>query len=222
MAHAYYVTSFRHLTLPEPIPEFIELMPGMRLTTDNRVRRRLLTEDFRLAAGAIETDYLWSAPNIVFGEFGAEEMRGLPPDQFLLCVILWIDGLFRNCWLSHDHCMECDAAFLMAKQGNRRWTASRNYLSRRPTRRLFLRGLLSHTEIQRCADRWFVVKCLDRGMTFAKIREELKRDDATKVAGATLTRAKLAFERSGSGFRIALQRTKNRSKRRGSRRVGRH
>lgn len=134
MAHAYYVTSFRHLTLAGPIPDLIEFMPGMGITTDNRVRRRLLTEDFRVAAGAIETDHLWSAPNLVFGEVEAKEMPKLTPDQFLLCVILWIDGLFRNCWLLHDHCMECDAAFLVAKQGNRRWTASRNYLPGRPTR----------------------------------------------------------------------------------------
>ena len=132
-AHVY-VTSFRHLTLAQPIPDFIELMPGMRITTDNGVRRRLLTEDFRVAAGAIETDYLWSAPNLVFGEFEANELQGLPADRFLLCVILWIDGLFRNCWLLHDHCMECDAAFLMSKQGNRRWTATRNYLPGRATR----------------------------------------------------------------------------------------
>ena len=125
-------------------------MPGMRITTDNGVRRRLLTEDFRVAAGAIETDYLWSAPNLVFGEFEANELPGLPPDQFLLCVILWIDGLFRNCWLLHDHCMECDAAFLMSKQGNRRWTATRNYLPGRATRAngsLAVPLSLSRTEI---------------------------------------------------------------------------
>jgi hypothetical protein len=134
MAHAYYVTSFRHLTLTEPIRDWIELMPGMCMTTNDKVRRRLLNEEFRVAAGAIETDYLWSAPNFVFGEFAASEMRGMPPDRFLLCVILWIDGLFRDGWLLHDHCLECDAAFLMVKQGNRRWTATRNYLAGRPSR----------------------------------------------------------------------------------------
>ena len=134
MAHAYYITSFRNLTLTEAIPDFIEFMPGMRITTDEKVRRRLLTEDFTLAAGAIESDYLWSAPNLVFGEFEFDEMNGLPPDRFLLCVIIWIDGLFRNGWLMRDHCMECDAAFLTAKPRKHRSTWTRNYLSGRPTR----------------------------------------------------------------------------------------
>jgi hypothetical protein len=133
MPDVYYVTSFRHLTFTKPIVDAFLLMPGMCITTNDAIRRRLLTDEFHRAAGAIEANYLCTAPNVVFGEFESDDMRGLPPDQFLLAVILWIDGLFRNCWFLHDHCLECDAVFLKASIDRTRSSWTRNYLARRPS-----------------------------------------------------------------------------------------
>ena len=133
MAHAYYVTSFRHLTCSEPIDEPVELLPGVLLTTGQRHRQQLLTPEFKKVAGKIEAEYLRKAPNFVFGEFEEEHLKGLNGDQFLVMVILWIDSLFTNLWLLHDHNLECDAIFLSKRIENVGASWTRNFLARRPT-----------------------------------------------------------------------------------------
>src|SRR6266498_1021720 len=132
MKNAYYVTSFRKLTISDLITGHVELLPGVNITNDARIRRRLLTPEFAKAAGSIEMDFLQRAPTVVFGEFDADEMQGLTPEKFLLCIIIWIDGLFRNAWLIKDHAMECDAAFLrVAHSGGSVWSS--NFLAMRPS-----------------------------------------------------------------------------------------
>ena len=98
-AEVVYVTSFRQLELHERIRGAFQLLPFIDITNDSDVKTRLLTNELAQFAGSIELAHLRAAPNIVFGELRTSEMGGLPPDRFLLMLLLWIGGLFDNAWL---------------------------------------------------------------------------------------------------------------------------
>jgi hypothetical protein len=130
MTDVYYVTSFRKLAISPSICGHFELLPGVNITNDRTVISRLLTPDLKVAAGVVEMEHLESSPNIVFGEFHVDDMRGLEPGKFLLAILIWIDTLFKNAWLVRDHAMECDAAFLrVARSSESVWCS--NFLASR-------------------------------------------------------------------------------------------
>ena len=137
-----YVTSFRQLELPERLRGDVRLLPFINITNDSAVRARLLTDEFSHFAGAIELGHLRAAPNLVFGELGASEMGGLPPDRFLVMLLLWIGGLFDNAWLLKDHAMRCEGAYLTHRPVGGRATWTSNFL---PTRPSLADGTVDHT-----------------------------------------------------------------------------
>lgn len=128
----HYLTTFRNLKISDEISGHIELLPGVNITNDPRVRRELLTTEFVTVAGSIEAGHLEQASNIVFGEFEPSQLRGGPPEAFLIAILLWISDLFKNAWLLKDHAMECDAVFLRAPVGESHgWFT--NFLASHPT-----------------------------------------------------------------------------------------
>jgi hypothetical protein len=132
MKNVYYMTSFRNLNICETMQKPFELLYGVNITNDSSVKDRFLTDEFRRAAGLIEATTLAGETNLVFGEFDISEMKGMPPEPFLLVILLWIDLLLRNAWLVKDHTMECDAIFLRVHtDSGTSWT--RNFLSMRPS-----------------------------------------------------------------------------------------
>src|SRR5712664_1399665 len=50
----------------------------------------------RAAIGAIEAAHLEGESNLVFGEFDADDMHDLPPEDFLLVILAWLDMLLKN------------------------------------------------------------------------------------------------------------------------------
>ena len=141
-----YVTCFRKLKISEPLIGHIELIPGVNISNDPEVIARLLTPEFKRAVGVIEADHLRTEANVVFGEFELAHLRNLPPDRFLLVILIWIDMLLKNAWLIKDHAIECDAAFLRVDMpGGISWT--KNYLAVRPS----LSGGYTDTEVSMTA-----------------------------------------------------------------------
>ena len=134
-----YVSCFRKLKLPERITGHVELIPGVNISNDRAVKDRFLTPELANAVGVIEATHLRGTSNMVFGEFDEHDMRGLPPDRFLLVILLGIDMLLKNAWLIKDHAMECDACFLrMEVPGGTSWT--KNFLAIRPSFAAFYDG----------------------------------------------------------------------------------
>ena len=132
MERVTYITSFRKLILTEPISGYIELIHGVNITNDPHVKAQWLTSQCRAAIGAIEAAHLEGESNLVFGEFDAADMHGLPPEGFLLVILAWLDMLLKNAWLIKDHAMECDAAFLRVEMTEGvSWT--KNFLAIRPS-----------------------------------------------------------------------------------------
>jgi hypothetical protein len=127
-----YITSFRKLILTEPITGYVELIPGVNITNNSQLKAQWLTSQCHAAVGAIEATHLEGESNLVFGEFEVDDMKGLPPERFLLVVLAWLDMLLKNAWLVKDHAMECDAAFLRAEiPEGVSWT--KNFLAIRPS-----------------------------------------------------------------------------------------
>jgi Apea-like HEPN len=132
MTDVSYVTTFRKLRIAGRIAGHLELIPRVNITNDPSTKARLLTPQFSRAAGAIETQDLQIAHNLVFGEFESSEMKDLPPEAFFLGILIWIDMLLKNAWFVKDHAMECDAAFLRVSQPRgTSWT--RNFVAGRPS-----------------------------------------------------------------------------------------
>ena len=136
----FYVTSFRQLRLSETLPGDFTLLPGVQITNDPAVKKRLLTPDYARYAGVIEFDHLPTAPNLVFGELRESDMCDAPAGPFLRAVLLWIEGLFDNAWLLKDHAMRCEAVHLAHRtQRGTVWTS--NFLATNPS---FADGTVEH------------------------------------------------------------------------------
>lgn len=137
-----YVTSFRQLELSEPIRGGVRLLPCINITNDSAIKERVLTNEFSRFAGTIELAHLRAAPNLVFGELRESAMGGLPPDRFLLMILLWISGLFDNAWLLKDHAMRCEGAHLTHRPGSGPVAWTSNFLHTRPS---LADGTVDHT-----------------------------------------------------------------------------
>jgi hypothetical protein len=110
----------------------VELLPGVNITNDPRVRKKWLTPEFSTVAGAIEASHLQSESNLVFGEFDTDDIKDLPPNGILLVILSWINGLLESAWFIKEHVMTCDAAFLRAETPSGvSWSS--NFLAVRPS-----------------------------------------------------------------------------------------
>jgi hypothetical protein len=142
MSKALFITSFRHLNINEKMNEYVEIIPGINITNNKDISKKLLTLEFAQGIGLVEFNYLLGAPNIVFGEYDDDDLKGKEdhPEALLLAIIMWIEGLFRNAWLIKDHAMECDAAFLHFNYDELHSQLFSNYLAVRPA---FSNGIYS-------------------------------------------------------------------------------
>jgi hypothetical protein len=77
-----YITSFRGLTLTQPISGSVELMPRVNITNDPDVKTKWLTPEYRAAIGKIEAANLERESSLVFGEFDINDLGGLPCSVF--------------------------------------------------------------------------------------------------------------------------------------------
>jgi Apea-like HEPN len=132
MKKVSYVTCFRKLKLTQQITGSLELLPGVNISNDPIEKARFLTPECARAVGAIEMTHLGEESNLIVGEFDLEDMKGMPPEPFLVVILAWLDMLLRNAWLIKDHAIECDAAFLRVEiPSGISWT--KNFLAVRPS-----------------------------------------------------------------------------------------
>jgi TrpR-related protein YerC/YecD len=64
----------------------------------------------------------------------------------------------------------------------------------------YFRDLLTEEEIGDLAERWYVVQCLDKGLSYREIGK------LTGLSSATITRVAKWFRAGTGGYRIALER----------------
>ena len=131
MENNLFITCFRNFSIEGSTGEYFELLPGICLTNDEREMKRLLSNDLRKIIGVIEYDHLKRSDHLVFCRFGDEVFKELESDRILLVLLLWVKSLFRTAWIIKDHCYECDAAFLIRREMQRKQCSS-NFLAQRP------------------------------------------------------------------------------------------
>ncbi|AMK79233.1 MULTISPECIES: HEPN domain-containing protein [Methylomonas] len=131
MKKILFVTSFRNLTISGQLQEPFELLPGINITNNPRIKSKILSRNLFRIIGQIEYDHLTQQESIVFCEFDEQELHELDTAQFLLVLLLWIKNLFRTAWILKDHCMECDAAYLIKDWSQKDREYSNNFLAQR-------------------------------------------------------------------------------------------
>ena len=95
--------------------EYLELVPGVRISNNANVKSHLLTPNIKNAIGFIETDYVLNSSAFLYYEFEDNELvfRGMDNLQILSLNLHWVEELLKNSWLIKDNCVTCDTAFLI-------------------------------------------------------------------------------------------------------------
>lgn len=111
----HFLTTFRNLKLTGLDSDFLELIPGIRITNSPEIRKKVITDMVELAIGYIETEHMHSRGAFVYFEYEDNEpaFKGAPQIKQLEVILLWIDDILKNSWLYKDNCIMCDTAYLI-------------------------------------------------------------------------------------------------------------
>lgn len=131
MKKILFITSFRNINLTQSLEEPFELIPGIKITNNSKIKKKLLTPALFGIIGRIEFDHLNRQQEIVFCEFDDIDLHGHSTARFLLILLLWVKNLFRTAWIIKDNCLECDAAYLLKDRSHKDREYSNNFLAQR-------------------------------------------------------------------------------------------
>lgn len=111
----HFFTIFKNLKLVNFDCDYLELMPGVRVTNKKEIKDRILTDSIKDIIGVIETSYIYSADTFVYFEYEDDEIpfAGLDNLQSLNTILLWIDDFLKNSWIFRDNCIICDTGYLI-------------------------------------------------------------------------------------------------------------
>ena len=128
------ISSFRHLSISEPLAEPFTLLPGVDISNSPSKKRELISEQITEMIGKIELGYLMREPNIVFAEFTRDHLGDLEPEQFLFAWLVWAKNLLKSAWVLQDHNMDCESAFIFHFSDGVLLRSSSNFLASHSTR----------------------------------------------------------------------------------------
>ena len=112
-----FFTVLKYFTLEKFDGEYIELMPGLRITNNKLLIERLLTDNFQRIIGILETNDIRDCDVLCYYEYTKEDLeifKGLPNLNALEIIVLWIDDILKNLWLLKDNCILTDTAYLIS------------------------------------------------------------------------------------------------------------
>lgn len=113
----YFFFPIENLELTDLDQEYFELMPGIRITNSEKVKQKLLNDQFIKVLGVINTNHLRECKCLFVYQFTEEDIedhfKGLPNLGILTILLLWIDDLLKNSWLLKDNCINGDTAYLL-------------------------------------------------------------------------------------------------------------
>lgn len=111
----YFFTTLRYIELKDFDCEFLELIPGIRISSSQKIKEKILTESVMNAIGILESKYFLESSTFLYYEYeDIEEAFGELDNLETLRVILrWVDDILKNSWLFKDNCVVCDTAFLI-------------------------------------------------------------------------------------------------------------
>ena len=111
----YFFTRLRYIKLKNIKKDYIEILPGLRITDKKKIKEQILTEQTRKIIGFIETNNILTSETILYYEYSDNEKiwQGINHLEILENILHWIDSLLKNSWLHKDNCIVSDTAFLI-------------------------------------------------------------------------------------------------------------
>ncbi|MBN1181717.1 MAG: hypothetical protein JXB49_05470 [Bacteroidales bacterium] len=111
----YFFTTLRHINLKDFDCEYLELIPGVRISCNQKLKEKILTETFRDTIGILESKYFLDSTTFLYYEYEDNEdiFDGLSNLQILELILRWVDDILKNSWLYKDNCIVCDTAYLI-------------------------------------------------------------------------------------------------------------
>lgn len=98
-------------------------MPGIYITNDKSEIKKIIDDEFKLAAGQIEYQHFMNAENIIFCEADEETFKGVDSEQALYVWLSWVQMLLNDLWLVVDNSVICEVAFCkMLSSKETAWT----------------------------------------------------------------------------------------------------
>ncbi|MDD9180740.1 hypothetical protein, partial [Aliivibrio sp. A6] len=119
-----FISTLRHLTIPEAMTGWLTLMPGINITNDQVEIQKVITEEFREVAGIIEYQHFLNADNILYCYINQESFgKPLDSGQALILWLSWLQMLLNDLWFIKDNAVVCEAAFCKLTHGvDTSWT----------------------------------------------------------------------------------------------------
>jgi len=110
-----FLTTFKNIKLTGLDTSYLELMPGVCITSSQEIRENMITDLSKAAMGFIETETMYTAKAFVFFEFedDVDMFKQLTHLQCLEMELLWVNDILKNSWIFMDNCIICDTAFLI-------------------------------------------------------------------------------------------------------------
>ncbi len=111
----HFFTSLNNLKLIDFDCEFIEIIPGLKITNCKTIKDKILTDPIKDAIGIIDTNHFYQSSSFVYYEYEDNEplFKDLTNLQSLEIILIWIDDILKNSWLYTDNCIVCDTAYLI-------------------------------------------------------------------------------------------------------------
>lgn len=113
----YFFTALKYIKLIDLKSDYLEIMPGIRITNSDKIKRELITEEVFDVIGRLNAIYFSEAETYIYFTFEDDDYDTLFSnlDHFssLEMLMVWIDDFLKNMWIFKDNCVMCDQAFLI-------------------------------------------------------------------------------------------------------------
>jgi len=110
-----FITTLKYIELEEFKEEYIELIPGVKISNNVKLKNKILTQESILIMGIIESEFIRDSNAFLIYEYDNDEeiFKGHSNLQILERILSWIDDIQKNLWLIRDNCVCCDTAYLI-------------------------------------------------------------------------------------------------------------
>jgi len=113
----YFFTTLLHVDLFDFNGEYLEIMPGIKITDDSSKLDNFINSDIKHLLGGIEYQHLLNSKAVLFYEYEDEDIEKHFPEytnlDLLGLFLLWINDFLKNSWILKDNAIVCDNAYLV-------------------------------------------------------------------------------------------------------------
>lgn len=110
-----FFTPLKFVKLEEFDVDFLEIIPGVNISTNSKIRDKILSDRNVTIIGVLEAQFMKMSQAFLFFDYENDEeiFKDETNLESLERILLWIDDIFKNLWLVKDNSVQCDTAFLI-------------------------------------------------------------------------------------------------------------